>query len=283
VRSGAEGAFAPSPSRDAGARGGDPHVHSTPESVIQSGFRPSARGSCFSGWHIVHDKTGLARPFRCGGWRCERCGPRRRNETARSIRRWASDRGLRFFWTFTLPGEGDAVRGDPHLSREVVPRMWNRLKAYVEWKTGRRLSFIAVPEPQRDGTCHLHVVTNLYLTHDLMSEAWSRAGGGFVWVERTDVRKTGAYLAKYLAKGGDERAPWDERVTDPATGKSRWRGWRRVWTSRDIRLNERPLPSGEWSLVRASPDEWNEVLEWMRDEDPEWFAGLDVGCRERPT
>ena len=213
---------------------------------------------CRSGWFYTNGKE--VRPFRCGSWRCSECGPKRAFRVRSGIVKKAQSLRLRFFWTFTLPGRGAAVRGNPRLSRSELPQMWRRLKEILRRRLGS-FSYIAVPEPQKDGTAHLHVIMNRWISKEVLDEAWARLGGGFTWAERLDVQRSGNYISKYLAKTWKTDAPWDERVLD-SEGVLRYRPWRRWWESYDAeRVLVRFESSGDWVLVVASPWEWVEILE----------------------
>lgn len=213
---------------------------------------------CRSGWYFTNGKE--SRPFRCGSWRCKICGPKRAYRVRSGIGRKAQELGLVFFWTFTLPGKGAAVRGNPVLSRSALPQMWRALKEVLRRRLGR-FSYIAVPEPQKDGTAHLHVVMSCWIPKEVLDEAWARLGGGFTWVERVDVQRSGNYLSKYLSKTWKTDAPWDERYLDDG-GTLRYRSWRRWWESYDeCRVLIARTSSGEWILVVASPWEFLEIRE----------------------
>lgn len=179
------------------------------------------------------------------------------------FRRKASELGLVYFWTFTLPGKGSTVRGDPRRSRAELPRLWNVLRTALRRRLGR-FSYIAVPEPQRDGTAHLHVVLNRYIPKAELDAVWAENGGGFTWVEKADVQRAGAYLSKYLAKTWDRDAPWDERYLVEIGGipTLKYRPWRRWWESLDDERVLQPRdPESGWTVVYASPFEWAEIME----------------------
>ena len=70
---------------------------------------------------------------------------------------------------------------------------------------GYRIQYIAVPEFQKRGAVHYHMLLNVpYIPHDKLAELW---GHGFVKVNRIDnVDNIGAYITKYMTKDNmDER------------------------------------------------------------------------------
>ena len=170
---------------------------------------------------------------------------------------------MSFFWTFTLPGWGTPLRGEPLRSRSALGQMWRALKLVLSRRLGR-FSYIAVPEPQKDGTAHLHIILNIFIPKAVLDEAWGRLGGGFTWVERVDVQRSGNYLSKYLAKTWKSDAPWDERFLD-SSGTLRYRPWHRWWESHDeLRVLVCRFSNGDWVLIVGSPWEYVEIMEATR-------------------
>lgn len=229
---------------------------------------------CFSGWHWLNLEDGTRRPFRCGGWRCPRCGPGKRKRLSKVFAAMAAKYKMCYLWTMTLPGKGTALRGRAHASREAIGPMWNRIRNALEYQVGK-MTFIAVPEPQRDGTAHLHFITNRFIPKGVMDEIWGRAGGGFTWVERADVHRAGKYIAKYLGKHWERAAPWDERLTkyDDEGRELRvrpWRPWRRYWLATNLVIFKRHPQDDRLMLVYAEHWEWCEICD--NGGDDTWRA-----------
>ncbi len=210
---------------------------------------------------------GLTLPFRCDGWSCPECAPVKGRRVARAVRLAALKMGLAHLLTLTLPGRGNPLRGDPVGSRRAVGPMWNALRTYLR-KHGYLERYLAVPEWQKDGTCHLHVGTDSEVPWKVLSRAWARLGGGFVWVspKRTmrDPEDVARELAKYLTKSAAHPESWQTAWTCKEEGGFRRRPWHRYWPSRSVgraitrhlegaRLEDAmdPPRDGEtWELVR---------------------------------
>jgi len=60
------------------------------------------------------------------------------------------------------------------------------------------LKYLAVPEFQKRGAVHYHVLINFEMSHDKMQEIW---GQGFVMINRVKhVNNLGMYISKYVGK-----------------------------------------------------------------------------------
>ncbi len=181
---------------------------------------------------------GLTLPFRCDGWDCSECGPRKGNRVARAMRLGCLEHGLGHLITLTLPGRGHRLRGDPIASREAVGPMWNSLRTYLRKHGQLGEDYITVPEWQKDGTCHLHLATDRRISWDVLSKAWARLGGGFTWCspqrEMRNPEDVGREIAKYLTKVQANPKATPTTWVCKEGGGFRRRPWHRYWPSRPV-------------------------------------------------
>ena len=210
---------------------------------------------------LYHRKSdGLTVPFGCGSWGCPDCGPKKANKLAMAVRLVCVEKGLRYLNTLTLGGPIRDLR--PDAKRAAVSAMWNPLRTWLSKEGYLVGGYYAGFEPQGDGTVHLHFATNRPIPYDVLSEAWSRLGGGFVWCspvsEESTPEEVGRYLAKYLTKNAGEPTPWDVvHCTDPIG--TRKKPWRRYLCSRDVgdfirSVMDSHVESGDtWEVVQPVP------------------------------
>lgn len=226
-------------------------------------FKPDV-DSCLSHVLFRRAQDGAMAPFRCGSWSCPACGPAKAQSVRWGVYRACRDLGLGDMVTLTLPV---GARGStPTESRTALSVMFNAFKSALR-KRGVLGEYVAVPEYHKDGSAHLHLAANLDAlvlaaggvgeAQAILSEAWGRLGGGFVWLGRgrrgVAAKDAAAYLSKYLGKAQGQRAPWEDVRYCTADGNFRVRPWRRYWVSRAAGALVKGPPrvsAGEWALVR---------------------------------
>ncbi len=170
----------------------------------------------------------------CKCWECRYCGPRRVRRSKRAIAEWAKRLRLNRFVTLTL----DPKKLSGEDSTKYLNRTFAKLRTLLHRKYGKGLSYIRVLEYQRNGTAHFHLLLNRFIDIDWLRAKWEAVGGGWnVWIKMVQIRRVAAYVSKYLSKDLLMSAP---------------KGSRRVSTSRDIHLFEKPKGDAVWTLVRAS-------------------------------
>ena len=75
-----------------------------------------------------------------------------------------------------------------------IRNFFQRLRRHI----GRSAGYIAVPERQKRGAWHWHIIIDVYLYHSVWAKLW---GHGFIWVKKVrDVKHASRYVKKYLAK-----------------------------------------------------------------------------------
>jgi hypothetical protein len=231
--------------------------------------RFSLRGRAFDGTETRYMRV------KCKCWNCAHCAPRKAARYKHSIRENAEKMQLRRFLTLTLdpkknPGAEPAehaiylehtaenpnagalcqcvicerVRG---LSVAYIRECWGKFRTYLrrafrdpDSKKPARVTFIAVLEFQlkKTGFAHLHVLIDRYISQQWVTEVWAAIGGGsHVDIRLVDLHRVSHYLAKYLTKELLMSAPKRSR---------------RITTSRDIHLTEKPEPKHVWEILKTT-------------------------------
>lgn len=236
-------------------------------------------------------------------------------EWAARVRRgiyWAVRRlGLSGVLTLTLPADlhRPETLQEAIASRRAAQVAFNRFRTFLR-KRGFMGDYVSVPEAHGDGTCHLHVAFNDlslvaafggYRTDSMrkaqafLQDAWTRAGGGFLWwghgKKGDGFRNAAAELSKYIGKSigpvGKARPPWTEARWCTVEGGFRKRPWHHYWPSRKagaiIRGPSHLVPEGDWELVaesrtvsRRCPLCRQTVECWHRKVEPQIVAALSV-------
>lgn len=208
--------------------------------------KPKGRGRHCGRFSIRGNDAGVTRFLRlnCKCWACAYCGPRKAKRYRYSIARTAERLQLRRFVTLTL--DPKRIAGHPVA---YLNRTWAKFRTYLKRKFGIVPTFIRVLEFQQNGNPHFHILIGHFIEWSWIKAAWQAVGGGlFVNIKWVDVHRVSRYLSKYLTKELLLSAPLRSR---------------RVTSSRDIHLNEKPTSEIKWEFVRYSIFG---LYEWHRQE-----------------
>ncbi len=176
--------------------------------------------------------------FRCKGYGCGICGPKKIRMVRKRIAQHAVERKLTRFLTLTLDPKKLPAGATLKDRIAYLQATWRKMRVKPERKLGKPLVFIAVMELQRNGNPHLHMLVGSYLPKDWISKAWESQGGGRqTRIEYADVHRVSAYLAKYFTEESLCNLP-------PGT--------RRFSTSKGLALFARTKSEGVWALVNLS-------------------------------
>jgi hypothetical protein len=169
----------------------------------------------------------------CKCWECKYCGPRRARRCRKSIANWAAKLGLNRFLTLTL----DPKKLDGEDSTRYLRRTFAKLRSLLHREYGKALTYICVLQYQENGMAHLHILLNRFVDVEWLRKKWQAVGGGWnVWIEMVSIRRIVNYVSRYLSQELLLSAP---------------KGSRRVTTSRNIRLFEKPAKDSLWRLIKA--------------------------------
>lgn len=196
----------------------------------------------------------------CKSWKCSYCGPRRAKRYKHAIRANAEAHRLQRFLTLTL--DPKKVSGDPirYLNDAFAKLRIYLLRAY-------RVSpqYIRILEFQKNGNPHFHILIDRYIDLEWIRKAWVAVGGGFmVDIRLVDVHRISRYLSKYLTK--------ELLMSAPARS-------RRVTSSRNIKLLEKPPTKGVWKFLRISI----RTLLWVYEKHVKAFSVDEDGQLESFT
>lgn len=169
----------------------------------------------------------------CKCWECKYCGPRRARRCRKAIANWAAKLGLNRFLTLTL----DPKRLNGEDSTRYLRRTFAKLRSLLHREYGKAPTYICVLQYQKNGTAHLHILLNRFVDVEWLRKKWQAVGGGWnVWIETVSIRRIVNYVSRYLSQELLLSAPKSSR---------------RVTTSRDIRLFEKPTKESVWKLIKA--------------------------------
>lgn len=170
----------------------------------------------------------------CKCWRCSFCGPKRAKHYRCAIRQVAEERQLRRFLTLTL--DPKRVQGDPV---QYLNRLFSKLRVYLRRRYGETPQYIRILEFQKNGNPHLHILIDRFIPRAWIKAAWVALGGGYmVDIRQVNVNQVARYVSKYVTK---------EMLLSPVPARCR-----RVTTSREIKLFEKPPTDCKWELLKAT-------------------------------
>ncbi|MBS1799671.1 MAG: hypothetical protein JSS95_07590 [Acidobacteria bacterium] len=125
-------------------------------------------------------------------------------------------------------------------STKYLSRTFAKFRSVLHRKYGKALSYIRVLEYQVNGTAHCHLLLNQFIDIHWLRAEWQAVGDGWnVWISMVEIRNVVGYLTKYLTK--------DLLLSAP-------KGSRRITTSRDIHLFEKPKTDSNWELLKGPID-----------------------------
>lgn len=188
----------------------------------------------------------------CKRWRCDDCGRTLKRRLRKAfLGAIEQNPDLRRFFTLTLNG---AARNLPLPERYAeLSRAFSKFRRRMSRAQGRAFPYALVREPHKDGTPHVHGLTDRFVPFRELAATWAACGGGYVDIRYVDPQRAGAYLTKYLSKDG--RPP-------P-------KGHRKYAAGGGIKLEGiRPKGAGGW---------WVEVMGTRLDGSAGWVVADPAG------
>ena len=186
-------------------------------------------------WRWFNHQTGELTIWHCDTWDCPTCGTIKAKRVAIQIGKEARKHELKSFITITLPSwyRNKAFQtGD----RALKKGFQNLVRQYRE--DFGKVAYIWVEERHRDGTPHLHIISDMVLSKHELHNRCVKAHLGYIADIRPILDDGGYfYVAKYLAKG-EKQIPVNIR---------------RVGSSRDIKLSEPHVTEDVWTLYVSNP------------------------------
>lgn len=203
----------------------------------------------------------LVHKAKCGCWACSTCGARNaRRAIARCLNHINSIGGQWYFATITAHENWHVT---PEASYKNITTNWHKLRKRLREIHGGQFSYFRVWEHHKDGTFHMHLITNCELPYKtkvlpdgkikytcaLLKKHARRSGMGYM-VDYQPLDNAGFaahYVAKYMSKS----------ITD----SSKWiKGMRRYQTSGDwISLPDlSKVTEFDWTYMKNSTHVWYE-------------------------
>lgn len=135
----------------------------------------------------------------CDRWRCEECADKMlRLHQLRIIE--GCGHTLKGMWTFLTLTANRHTRGF-EASLENLKQGWTKLTERLRRKNGTK-HYILIHEKHEDGSLHIHMLYNAWITKKWLKNNCSACGMGFIAdVQKLrDPKSAGKYVTKYLTK-----------------------------------------------------------------------------------
>lgn len=199
----------------------------------------------------------------CKQWRCDDCRPMLRKRLRKAfVAATEANPDLRRFFTLTMPGTTRQL--DLEQRYVAISAAFQRFRQKMAKLQGRTFPYALVREPHRDGTPHIHGLTDRFIPRKQLQRLWGESGGGVVGVDikLVDPHRAAAYVSKYLVKDNATMLPKGMRKYASGGGVKLW--------------GVRPRGDGSWFVELHSQGRWAPVSEmslvyahlaWLRQQE----------------
>jgi len=148
----------------------------------------------------------------CNKFHCDRCRPRLKYRMKLEIEKAMGKHELYTHIVVTTEGKKYRDKNDYSDSyydmSETFNKIRNTLSKYAK-KLGKRFTYICLVRAQKEGYCHLHIMTNLYIPKQLLQSISDRYfNTGFVRIKAIKNRKR---LSNYFMKDEEWYIPLGRR------------------------------------------------------------------------
>lgn len=148
----------------------------------------------------------------CGKFHCDRCRPKLKYRMKLEIEDAMVEHKLYTHFVITTEGKKYRDKNDYFQSyidmSESFNKVRNILSRYAK-KHGKRFTYICLIRSQKDGYCHLHVMTNLYIPKQLLQSISDKYfNTGFIRIKAIKNRKK---LSNYFMKDEEWYIPLGRR------------------------------------------------------------------------
>lgn len=149
----------------------------------------------------------------CSKFHCDRCRSILKNNLKDKIQIALTEHRLYTHFVITTEGTKYRDQNDYIQSYEDMARSWNKIRyilSYDAKKQGKQFSYICLFRSQKNGYCHLHVMTNLYIPKQRLKEISNNYfNTGFISIKSNkDVTK---YLTNEFLKDHEYYIPFGRR------------------------------------------------------------------------
>jgi len=182
----------------------------------------------------------------CSKFHCDRCRTLLKYKLKNEIQNALEDYQLYTHFVITTEGTDYRNYNDYIQSYTDMSHAWNKIRKILSYdakKQGKNFTYICLIRAQKNGYCHLHVLTNLYIPKTRLTEISSKYfNTGFIKIKSN--KDIANYLTNHLLKDHEYYIPF---------------GRRHYTTSRNINLDiydklENELQSPENSMhIRLEP------------------------------
>jgi len=222
----------------------------------------SPKAPILFGRHKTENKTLVIRT-RCKMWNCPVCGARKaKKAVAYALNHINRVGGQWYFMTLTAH---EKWRGDA--SHENFTRNWHKLRKRMRYfNGGEQFDYFRVWEHHKDGTLHMHILTNCYLPYSTHYNKKGEKTHYSGWLKR-NARQCGIgfmadfqplenagfaahYVAKYMAKSMDDSVEWKKGLRRYQTSQG-WTTLPDLTESTDF----------DWQYLRNSSHAWFEAYQ----------------------
>jgi hypothetical protein len=204
----------------------------------------------------------------CRTWNCEPCAQRRmrfwRLTIAEGVKQLSSGDAKQ--WQFVTLTSHAKIRGF-EASRKLWPKVWKKLHWRFKRDAGKSVHYVMLPERHRDGTLHMHMITDAGLSLRWYKNNAAQCGGGHM-AAVSPVTSPGIaawYVTKYVTKTITDDA-WPLNFNRVRTSRN--------WPKIDKQVEISVFDGKQWLVLKAG----GRLL--VRDLLENGYTGIDVRTGE---
>ena len=177
----------------------------------------------FSNYEKLREKNGLKYLGRyqqdrinkilCNKFTCDRCRPKLKKRLKREIEKAIREHNLNTHIVITT--EGKKYRDDNSYvqSYKDMAINWHKIQKIIKYELeidGKKFTFICLYRSQKNGYCHLHILTNLNVEKQRLQEITSKYfSTGFIKI--TKNKDVANYLANEFSKDHEFYIPFNQK------------------------------------------------------------------------
>ena len=204
----------------------------------------------FSDYEKLREKNGFkylgkyqqekANKILCNKFTCDRCRPKLKKRLKREIEKAIREHNLNTHIVITTEGKKYRDNNNYIQSYKDMAINWHKIQKIIKYELeidGEKFTFICLYRAQKNGYCHLHILTNLNIEKQRLQEITSKYfSTGFIKI--TKNKNVANYLANEFSKDHEFYIPFRQKHYS---------------CSRDIELNindddlEEPIEEGNFN------------------------------------
>ncbi len=148
----------------------------------------------------------------CGKMHCDRCRPLLKYRLKLEIEKAMLEHKLYTHFVVTTEGTKYRDKNDYIQSYYDMSKTWNKIRKILSnyaKKEGKRFTYICLPRAQKNGYCHLHVMTNLYIPKQMLQDI-SKLYFNTGWIKVKAIQNQ-KRLSSYFLKDHEWYIPFGRR------------------------------------------------------------------------